>query len=57
MKKGIEISTNLLVTAIFLIIAVLIVILLWGSFAAEAGSPSSNLFFKMFDWIAGLFGG
>jgi hypothetical protein len=56
MKKGMEITTNMLATIVFLIIAVVILLMLWGTFAAESGSPSSNLFYKMFDWIAGLFG-
>jgi hypothetical protein len=56
MKKGFEITTNMLATIIFLVIAVVILLMLWGTFAAEAGSPSSNMFYKLFDWIASLFG-
>ncbi|MCX6815667.1 MAG: hypothetical protein NT120_02355 [Candidatus Aenigmarchaeota archaeon] len=54
MKKGIVITTNFLVTIIFIIIAALIIFMLYGSFASEAGRPASNIFYKLFDFLAGF---
>ncbi len=51
MKKGIVISTNLLVTIVFVIIAALVIFFFFGSFTAEAGRPTSNIFYMFLDWI------
>lgn len=54
MRKGIVIATNMMVMIVFLVIAAFVLFMLWGTFASEAGSPSSNMFFKLFDWLASL---
>jgi hypothetical protein len=54
MEKGIVITTRLLVAIVFTIIAAVILLLLWGSFTAEAGKPTSNIFYEFFDWITGF---
>ena len=50
-KKGIVVSTQLLVTIIFVVIAALIIFMLWMSFSAEAGTPASTIFYIFLDWI------
>ena len=52
--KGIEVTVNMLVALVFVVIVVVILLLLYGSFAAEAGSPVSNVFYKLLDWLANL---
>ncbi len=53
-KKGIVVSTQLLVTIIFVVIAALVIFMLWMSFSAEAGAPASTIFYKFMDWITGF---
>jgi len=54
MKKGILVTTTMLVTIIFVIIGAVIILLLYGSFAAEAGKPTSTIFFKILDFFVGF---
>jgi uncharacterized protein HemY len=53
MRKGFELTTSVLAIIIFLIIVVLVIFMFYRSFAAEAGSPTSEFFFKLFDFITG----
>lgn len=53
MGKGFELTASVLATFIFIIVVVLVIFMFYGSFAAEAGSPTSEFFFKLFDFITG----
>ena len=51
--KGLQLTVNMLVTIVFIAIGALIVFLLFGSFAGEAGKPVTSLFYRLFDFITG----
>lgn len=55
MKKGaIEISATMLATIVFILLAVMILFLVFGTFAAESGRTSSGFYYRVLDWIGGL---
>jgi hypothetical protein len=52
--KGLELTATTLATFIFVVIVAVVILMLYGSFAAETGAPGSSLFFKLFDFITGF---
>lgn len=55
MRRGaVEISATFLATIVFILIAVMVLFLVFGTFAAESGRTSSGFFYRVLDWIAGL---
>ena len=53
-KKGFTVTTDFLVIMIFVIVAAMILFLFFSSFTAEAGGPTSSIFYQFLDWIGNL---
>ncbi len=50
-KKGIELTTNMLATIVFLIVVAFFLFLILASIGAEAGPNSNSFFYGVFDSI------
>ena len=50
-RKGIALTTNLLVLVIMVVVVVFILFMIFASLGAEAGPASNSFFYGMFDAI------
>lgn len=52
--KGFMLTATTLAWIIFIIAVLVVILMLFGSFSAEAGRPASEFFFKVFDFMTGF---
>jgi|GEM_PF-4557230 len=53
-KKGIALEAEYAAGIVLVIAAIVILLLIWASVSAEAGGPVSEIFYKIFDWLASI---